>query len=98
MKRYHDFKLELLFKKRQLKIKYGEDYKVRYFKTLKGALNTYLGYNINNVKVVMEELYKEGIISESEYEMYNSSCDITKALYNKLNSGLVEQLLVQSKN
>ena len=94
----HDFKSELFFKKRQLEIKYGEDYKVRYFKILNRALNIYSGYNINNVKVVMEELYKEGIISENEYKMYESDCDITKALYNKLNSGLVEKLLTQSKN
>lgn len=41
----------------------------------------------------MKELYEEGIIAETEYEMYESDCDITVALLEKLNSGMVEALL-----
>lgn len=35
MEFYNKFKLELLFKKEELKIKYGDKYKIRYFKILK---------------------------------------------------------------
>lgn len=98
MEVYDKFKAELLFKKEDLKIKYGKSYKVKYFKVLLRELNIYIGYNTNKVKVIMKELYKEGIISENEWNMYESDCDITVTLLAKLNSGIVEQILIQTKN
>ena len=98
MEFYDKFKLELLFKKEDLKIKYGDKYKIRYFKILKRDLNKYLGYDLDKVGVIMKELYEEGIIAKTEYEMYESDCDITVTLLEKLNSGIVEQILKQTKN